>query len=58
MDEEEYDFECGRCGHQFNEDVLMRGQIYPRKLDNCPECGAPKSEIKYVADMNAVMFWP
>ena len=54
----EYDFECDRCGHRFNEDVLMRGEIYPRKPDNCPECRAPKSEIKYVADMNAVMFWP
>ena len=52
------DFECGRCGHQFDEDVLMRGEIYPRKPDKCPVCKAPKSEICYLVDVKAVMFWP
>ncbi len=56
----EHDFECDRCGHQFDEDVLIRGEIYPRKPDKCPEpeCGAPKSEITNLADKNAVMLYP
>jgi len=54
---EEHDFVCERCGHEFNEDVLMRGEIYPRKPDKCPECGAPKSDISYLQDKNAVMFF-
>ena len=54
----EHDFECNCCGYQFDEEVLMRGEIYPRKPDKCPNCGAPRREIKYLADKNAVMFWP
>ena len=54
----EKDFICNNCDSEFNEDVLMRGEIYPRKPNKCPVCGVPKSEIKYLADKKAVMFWP
>ena len=55
--DKEPDFECDRCGLLFDEDVLMRGYIWPKKPDKCPECGAPKSEIRYLADKNAVMLY-
>ena len=43
--DKEYDFECDRCGHQFEaEGMPFCGHLL--KPDNCPECGAPKSEIK------------
>lgn len=58
MSDEDKDFECNCCGAQFDEDVLMRGEIYPRKPDKCPECGAPESEISNLADKNAVILWP
>ena len=57
MGDEEKDFERERCGHQFNaEDMPFCGHLL--KPDKCPECGAPKSEIIYLADKNAVMFYP
>lgn len=55
--EADHDFECNCCGEEFDEDVLMRGEIWPRKPDKCPECGADKSEIRYLADKNTVMFF-
>jgi len=56
--DKEHDFICNCCNKEFDEDPMMPGEIYPRKPDKCPVCGVPKSEIKYLADVNAVMFWP
>lgn len=54
--ENEKDFECNCCGHQFDaEGMPFCGHLL--KPDECPECGAPKSEIKYLADKNAVIFY-
>lgn len=54
--DKEYDFECDRCGHQFNaEGMPFCGHLL--KPDKCPECGAPESEIKYMTDKESVMFY-
>lgn len=55
--EDEKDFICERCGHQWNaEGMPFCGYI--NKPDKCPKCKAPKSEISYLADKKAVMFYP
>jgi NAD-dependent SIR2 family protein deacetylase len=55
--DKDYDFECNCCGQRFDEDPMMRGEIWPRKPDKCPVCKAPRSEIRYVSDIEAVVFF-
>jgi len=53
----EYDFYCNSCGHEWCAEGMPFCGRY-NKPENCPACGAPESEIRYVSDRKAVVFFP